>query len=545
VFRFPGRADSATAVLTYADLDREAGAIAELLEQIARPGDRILLAFPPGPELPVAFLGCLYARMIAVLVPPPLPARWDRFMARTLPVLRDASPAAGLTTEAVAELIARAPPTEGLAIPWIVPAHGASGTGGAWNRVVPRSEELAFLQYTSGSTGEPRGVMVTHGNLMHNLGLISAAFATGSGDRTSVFWLPPYHDMGLIGGILAPILVGSPATIIPPEAFIQRPVRWLQAISDTGARVSGGPSFAYDLCLRKTTAEQLARLDLSSWEVAFNGAEPVDPETLRAFARHVAPAGFDPRAFRPCYGLAESTLFVSSSSRGVLPTIRAFRKPDLAENVATACSDDEPGTKSLVSCGPPAVPVRIVDPDALTVCAGGCIGEIWVTGPSVAAGYWNREADTEATFAARIQETGAEPWLRTGDLGFLLDGDLFVTGRLKDLIIIDGQNRYPQDLERSIQGCLPVSVLPECTAFSVDREGREELVIVAAYRTGMDLDTVRREIRAVLSTHHDLRASEIVLVKPGQIPRTPTGKLRRRACRDRYLAGVLESVSGP
>jgi acyl-CoA synthetase (AMP-forming)/AMP-acid ligase II len=545
-FRFLADGGPGTSPLTYAELHRRATAVAGVLRRRTRPGDRVVLLYPPGQELITGLLGCLSARVAGVLIPPPNPARWERFMARAGPVIRDAAPALALTTTAIGGAVVKLFETNGLAPSAIATQDLPSDVEGECDTDPVSPDDLALLQYTSGSTGEPKGVRVSHGNLIHNLRLISEAFATRSGSRSSVVWLPPYHDMGLIGGILSPIYVGSPATVLRPEGFIQRPRRWLEAISATRATVSGGPNFAYELCVRRVTPEQRAGLDLSCWEVAFTGAEPIDPRVLRSFSEYFACCGFDPRAFKACYGLAEATLLVSAAPSGAAPSVRAFRQSDLSRDRAVPCPADAPEARALASCGRPASPVVIVHPETLRACPEATIGEIWVAGSSVASGYWGRPAETEETYAARIADTGAGPYLRTGDLGFLLGGELFVSGRLKELIIIDGQNHYPQDIERTVRSCLssPNRSSGECAAFAVPRGAGEALVVVLACRlnTVPAGEVLRAKIQSAIAGHHDLRVFEIVLVQPSQIPVTPSGKVRRHLCRDRYLAGQLEPM---
>ena len=385
-------------------------------------------------------------------------------------------------------------------------------------------------------------MMVSHGNLMANLRLMQEAFAQSS-DGGMVSWLPPYHDMGLIGGILGPLYVGMPVTLMPPVAFAQRPRRWLQAISRYQATHSAGPNFAYDLCVRQITPEQRAHIDLTRWEVALNGAEPVSVRTIREFAEYFAPCGFSLGSFKPCYGLAESTLMVSGSRRTAQPLIQGFRQSDLGQNRVVPCAGDALDAITLVTCGQPVNKVMIVDPDSLKPCPPDRVGEIWVSGPSVARGYWNHPAETEHTFRAHLTDTDAGPFLRTGDLGFLLDGELFLTGRLKDMIIVDGVNHYPQDIERTVVGCHPALEGAECAAFAVDVAGREELVVVVTVqaRWRLGVADVPLAIRRAMAEHHDLGLHDVVLVKRGRIPKTASGKVRRRSCRAEYLEQTLDA----
>ena len=540
--RFMLDGESREVVLTYRELDRRARAIAATLQSLQDPGDRTLLVYPPGLEFISAYLGCLYAGAVAVILPSPHPARLSQFLSRASGICRDATPSVVLTTSAILDLTAlNARQAELGTARWLTTDGDLEDPALDWRAPELTDGTLAFLQYTSGSTTEPKGVMVSHGNLVHNLRAIQGSFDQ-SPDSGSVSWLPPHHDMGLIGGILVPLYRGMPATLLSPVSFVQRPERWLQAISRFKATASCAPNFAYDLCIRRVPAEQRAGIDLSSWEVAFCGAEPINVQTLRDFAEFFAPCRFSPTTFKLCYGLAESTLMVSAGPSRTSPVVRSFRQCDLARHEAAPCAGNDAGGYLLPSCGRPVAQVAIVDPDTLTECPPGRVGEIWVSGPSVAMGYWNRPAETAATFQARLDRCGGS-FLRTGDLGFLLDGELFVTGRLKDLIIIDGTNHYPQDIERTVGECHPALEPVNCAAFSVVVDGREELVVAAAptRRSDLPIEEVRRAIRLAVAERHDLRLHEIVLVRTGRIPKTSSGKIRRGACRSEYLARALDA----
>lgn len=544
-YRFLKDGEAHEECLTYGDLDRRARAIAALLHRLGAGGERVLLVYPPGLEFICAWFGCAYAGAVAVVAYPPHPARMPLFLSRTSAIADDARPVAALTTTPILEeLPAPATLPPGLrALRWSVTDTELEPPPEESSDPPADGDGLAFLQYTSGSTTAPRGVMITHDNLMHNLRAIQDSFWRSS-DAGSVSWLPPYHDMGLIGGILGPLYVGSPVTLLPPLAFVQRPRRWLQAITRFKAAVSGGPNFAYDLCVRQLTPERCAGLDLSSWRVAFNGAEPVNAGTLREFAARFAPYGFRPDAFKPCYGLAESTLLVSSSATTTPPRVESVRQGDLERHRIVPCAADAEDARTLVSCGHPAATTIIVDPESLQICAAGRVGEIWVSGRSVAPGYWNQPEETERTFRACPADTrDAEgPFLRTGDLGFLLEHELFVTGRLKDLIIVDGANHYPQDIERTVGGCHPALDATDCAAFSLDGSEGERLIVVAGVRgaSRLALDELRRAIRAAVSEQHDLRIHDVVCVRRGGIPKTSSGKVQRRACRAAYLSGTLD-----
>jgi acyl-CoA synthetase (AMP-forming)/AMP-acid ligase II len=529
--------------LTFAALDQLARAIAAALRERCAPGERALLLYPPGLSYLAAFFGCLYAGVVAVPAYPPNPAR----LARTLPRLRaiagDAGPAVALTTSALAAaaaaLASADPAFAGLR--WLATdTLDVAAAAGAWQPPAIAGNTPAFLQYTSGSTAQPRGVIVGHANLLHNLALIAAAFGHTPGSR-GVIWLPPYHDMGLIGGLLQPLYAGFPVQLMAPVAFLQRPLRWLAAISEFAATTSGGPNFAYDLCVRAITPEQRATLDLHSWRVAFNGAEPVRAATLQRFAEAFGPCGFQPAALYPCYGLAEATLIVSGGVAGQAPVVRSFAAEALArQQVAPAAAG-----RALVSSGRPlgGQALAIVDPASRRRCPAGAVGEIWLAGPSVAQGYWGQPVASAATFAARIAGEPGGPYLRTGDLGFLDDGELFVTGRRKDLIIIRGRNHYPQDLEQTAERSHPAVRAGSGAAFTIERDGAEQLVLVyelAREQRHADPAAVAAAIRQALAAEHELATYAVALIKPGSIPKTSSGKIQRYACREAFLNGTLE-----
>jgi len=549
-YRFLVDGDLREACLSYGELERRSSAIAAKLQSLDAAGERVLLVYPPGLEFICSWFGCAQAAAIPVAVPPPQSARARRFASNAAAIARDAQPTVVLTTAPLEEqlgvLLAEAgglPTVRWLITDRLVWDEYATGV----DKPVVTDDDVAFLQYTSGSTTAPRGVVVTHANLMHNLAAIRDSGFWQSSDMGSVSWLPPYHDMGLIGAILAPLYVGSPVTLMSPIAFIQRPRRWLQALSRYGGAVSGGPNFAYDLCVRKVSPKQSDDLDLSDWRVAFSGAEPVNPRTIREFTARFAPCGFAPDAFKPCYGLAESTLLVSVNARPAPPRIRSFQRSALERHRAAPCADDADGARALVSCGQPVTETVIVDPRSSRPCVPGEVGEIWVAGASVARGYWNQPAETERTFCAALAPPAGGRFLRTGDLGFVLEGELFVTGRLKDLIIIDGANHYPQDIERTVGTSHPDLAPTDCAAFSVDADGAEALVVVAGIPPSSriaapDLD---RAIRAAVSEYHDLRIYDLLLVQRGAIPKTPSGKIRRHACRAAYLERTLLQVEAP
>jgi len=546
-FTFLSDGEQEGARVSYRELDRQARAIAALLCEHGSAGERVLLLYPPGLDYIAAFFGCLYAGMVAV---PAFPPRPNRPMPRLEGMVVDAGVRLALASSDILANLERrfthAPYLRDLH--WVDTDRLPAGIEDAWQEPALRSDSLAFLQYTSGSTAAPRGVMLSHANLLHNLALINRCFEAGP-DCRCVFWLPPYHDMGMIGGILQPLYAGAADTVLmPPAAFLQRPLRWLEAISRTHATVSGAPNFAYDLCARKATREQIATLDLSTWKLAFTGAEPIRPETLDRFAEVFAPCGFRKEAFYPCYGLAEATLLVTGSNVSTAPVRVTVDAGALAQNDIRQVADEVPG-RELVSSGrsPVEQDVQIVDPETLHSCPPSRVGEIWVKGPSVAAGYWSRPEETARTFQAYLADDKSDgPYLRTGDLGFLLDGELFVTGRAKDLIILQGKNHYPQDIERTVEECHPAVAQGSSAAFAIEVAGSERLVVVAEvereYRN-KNLDSTLTAVRQAVAIHHDVAVWSVVLIRPMSIPKTSSGKIQRHACREQYLADSLEVVA--
>lgn len=548
--------------LTYAQLDRRARAIAAHLESMGAYRGRALLVYPPGLEFIAGFFGCLYAGVVAVPISPPHSPRLDRSLPKLRAIANDAEPVVALTSAALLPLAesirAQAPDLQ--ALPWLATDTIDSGLAEQWQEPALDSTSLAFLQYTSGSTAAPRGVMINHGNLLHNSALIQQC-CKHTLESQGVAWLPFYHDMGLIGGIVHPLDAGFPVTFLSPVAILQRPLRWLQAISRTKGTTSGGPPFAYDLCVRKITPEQRASLDLSSWDVAFTSAEPIRYETLERFAATFAPCGFRREAFYPCYGLAEVTLLASGGLKAAPPVIFTVQNGALEHSRVVAAPGEKDGTKTLVGCGQSLGDQEIViaHPETLTRCSPDEVGEIWIAGPSVAQGYWNRPEETQRTFQAYLAETGEGPFLRTGDLGFLKDGELFVTGRLKDLIIVAGHNHYPQDIEMTVERSHP-SIRPDCcAAFSADIAGEERLVIVAEVERRFsgegagwremgslvvahvpDTSEIVQAIRRAVAESHELRVYTVLLLKAGTIPKTSSGKIQRHICRTSFLAGSTD-----
>ncbi|MEM8780878.1 MAG: fatty acyl-AMP ligase, partial [Cyanobacteria bacterium P01_G01_bin.49] len=453
VYTFLDKGEAEKCSLTYGQLDKKARELGSILYNLGLQGKRALLMYSPGLDFIVAFFGCLYAGVIAVPVYPP---KRNQSLDRLQTIIKDCQATEVLTTSTIKgkleESLVNYPELSSLK--WLATDNLPKRISDKnFNLPDINQEDLAFLQYTSGSTGNPKGVMVTHGNLLHNERMIQQAF--GHTDQTIfVGWLPLFHDMGLIGNILQPLYLGIPCILMSPVDFLQRPYRWLKAISDYGATTSGGPNFAYDLCVRKVTPEQLETLDLSSWKVAFNGAEPVRAQTLNAFAQKFAPCGFRPDAFYPCYGMAEATLFITGGLQSQVPKQKTIDEKALADNRIVEVSSQQAQSQTLVSCGKAWLEqtLKIVDPNTLTECQPNQVGEIWLSGGSVAQGYWQQPQKTQETFEAYLANTQEGPFLRTGDLGFVAeDGELFVTGRLKDVMIIRGRNHYPQDIELTVE----------------------------------------------------------------------------------------------
>jgi acyl-CoA synthetase (AMP-forming)/AMP-acid ligase II/acyl carrier protein len=545
-FTFLSDGEIEEAHLTYGELDRRARAIGASLQSVVEQGARALLIYPPNLEFIQAFFGCLYGGVIAVPTYPPQ-TRARRSLEKLRTIIQDVQPTVILTTSsltaAVESLFALA--QEELATTRLITTDTiALDQADAWQPPAINSDTLAFVQYTSGSTGLPKGVMLTHRNLLFNLSLIHDSFDVNTNFR-AVTWLPPYHDMGLIGVLIEAVYAGVPNTVMAPAAFLQRPIRWLEAIVKTGATVSGAPNFAYDLCVRRITPDQIAGLDLSKWDLAFCGAETIRLETFERFVEAFAPCGFRRDAFFPCYGLAEATLMVTASQKGAPLVTRTVQTDALAQNCVVSADAGAEGARTIVSCGQPASGqnVEIVDPDTLTPCPSDRVGEIWVSGPCVAQGYWQRPQETADTFQAHLADSGEGPFLRTGDLGFLQDGHLYVTGRLKDLIIIRGRNHYPQDIELTVERSHEGLRAGCGVAFSLDVDGEERLAIVQEVERRYwkaDFNEMAESIRQAVAEEHELQVYAIAFIKTGSIPKTSSGKLQRRASREKFLAHDLE-----
>jgi acyl-CoA synthetase (AMP-forming)/AMP-acid ligase II len=550
----------------YATLAARARAIAAYLQQQDAVGQRAILLYPGGLDFIEAFLGCLMAGLVAV--PTHIPMN-DRVLGRTMAVINDCRASYVLsssrTAAAVDALVARAP--EHITFPPQILTDAIASDGGArWTRPVVSRETLAFLQYTSGSTGDPKGVMVTNGNLLHNSECLRHSFDLGP-DDVSVTWLPVFHDMGLILGVLQPLYTGFHAFLMEPIDFLRKPIRWLRAISRYRATHAGGPNFSYAVLTRKVTDQEVATLDLSSWRTAFNGAEPVRLTTLDSFTQKFAPAGFRAKQHLPCYGLAEATLIVSGADPDGEPVTMCLDGDALGAHTALP-TDSEEGVV-VVSSGKATIDadVRIVDFDTREELPKRRVGEIWVRSPSVAVGYWEREDATRETLKA-VTASGEGPFLRTGDLGFIDGEELYVTGRLKDVIIIRGRNHYPQDIEGTAEASHN-AIRGGCTAaFSIDEGGEERLVVVTeverrrepretpgtieAMATHLDsfhavddapvMGHVASAVRKAVLEMHQLRVDHVVLLKATSIPKTSSGKIQRRLTRMAWQGSKLDPL---
>lgn len=530
--RFLERGEGEGACLTFGELDRQARALAVRLVEAGARGRTVLLVYPAGLPFVLGFCACLYAGAIAVPTPFITPSR---SAPRIAAIAADARPCLVLSCAALAaDATLRAAFTMDLsAIPWMVTDGADHGEPADGVPAAVSPAEPAFLQYTSGSTADPRGVVITHGNLLANMEMIRLAFGHDAQTRM-VSWLPLFHDMGLVGGLLQPLYLGALAVLMSPLDFIQRPLRWLQAIARHGATTSGGPNFAYALCADRIRPDQLRDLDLRSWRVAFCGAEPVRADDLRRFADALAPAGFDPKALFPCYGMAEATLFVSGGPAGS----------------GLACLPARDGGPERVVCGAGAEGqvLAIVDPATRRRLPEGEVGEIWLAGPHVGAGYWQQPDPSRATFAARLADAplgdaqAAGPFLRTGDLGVVQGRGLAILGRLKELVIIRGVKHHPEDIEAAACRAHP-ALAATAAAFAVERDGAEGLIVLQEVKrghvAGAELARAAQDVSAVICEAFGIRPADVVLLRPGALPRTTSNKIRRGACRAAYLAEEL------
>lgn len=535
---------------TYQQLDQHARAIAAHLQQTQAKGERALLLYPQGIEVVAAFCGCLYAGVIAIPVPPPDAGRMKRALPRLLEIVKDADASLVLSNQRIIDLLK---PNAGANFPeletmtWLDTEQVDLALAKQWQDPQVDQDVLAYLQYTSGSTSVPKGVMLSHYNLMHHSAYLQRACGY-TPEGATVTWMPYFHDYGLVEGLIQPLYTGVPCYIMSPLAFVKRPQRWLEAISKYRATHSQAPNFAYDQCVRRVKPAKREGLDLSCWKAAGNAAEPINPRVMRAFLEAYAPFGFQWTTFAPAYGLAEATLLVSSKSVGTEPVILPLDADALEQGRVVLAT--EGASRDTVSCGQLVceTDVVIAHPDMLTRCGAHEVGEIWVADPGVASGYWQRPEATEATFKARLKdEPTAGPYLRTGDLGFLREGELYITGRIKDLIIIRGTNHYPQDIEWTVQHLHPALRPDYGAAFSVIDEGEEKLVVVQEverqHQLTLSSEEVLADIQQAISEVHELQVSAIALVKSGNVLKTSSGKIQRQGCRQSFLAGTLDVIA--
>ena len=541
--------------LSWSQLYNRVQVVAAELATCAAPGDRVAVLAPQSLDYIVGFYGALQAGMIAVPLPVPMFGVHDE---RVSAALRDSAPAVILTTSSAVGDIAASLNYLGGTAPAVIEVDALdldSEPSTTPTATVP--SKVAVLQYTSGSTRTPAGVMVTHVNAISNMQQMAAdTFAATGGqtppDLTIVSWMPFYHDLGLMGTVIYPLVVGAPAVLMSPMAFLAKPARWMQELAKVPRGFTGGPNFAYELAVRRTSDEDMAGLDLANVHTFCLGAERIHAATLRRFVDRFTKFNVPPAALRPGYGLAEATVYLTSNTPGSPPPTARFDYTKLADGSAEPCGAD--GGVELVSCGVPrACTVRVVDPDTRTENPEGKVGEIWAHGPNIAAGYWHNQQSTAATFGGKLVDpspgTPQGPWLKTGDLGVIYGGELFIVGRIKDLLIVDGRNHYPDDIEATIQEITGGRV----AAVSVATSNSEQLVTIAEFKNkgGSEqeiadrLNEVRRKVTAALSKAHGLAPGDLVLVPQGAIPITTSGKIRRSSCIEIYQRDGFDRLDSP
>lgn len=554
--------------LSFSQLAQRAKSVASTIQKNSKKGDRVLLIYQPGIDFIIAFYACLYSGTIATPVYPPyskeLTSKLEKIikiakpklilstkaitekikmlgyvrLAEGIPVIRDlARYFGGHTYNSAKELIL----IDFTKFKWIVTDLNVDNSH-HFEPINIEPDNLAFLQFTSGSTEQPKGVMLSHGNVLENLSYIHKGFSIKK-DDSLVLWLPPYHDMGLIGGLLTPLMSGYPITLLSPIAFLQEPKRWLETISNTKATLSGGPNFAYDLCVKKVKEEDLENVNLESWEVAFVGAEPVRPNSLENFYKKFAPAGFKRNAFYICYGLAEATLMVTGDQRGQGYETDPISETSLKVNKVDPANNND--CKLMVCCGliGSGTEVIIVDHNKKTKKSDREIGEVWVRSDYVAKGYWDMPEESDAAFHAYLAD-GNGPYLRTGDLGYLDKGKLFITGRKKDVIIIRGENYYPHDIEHSLQTCHPGIRTNCCAAFSIEKDDREQFVILQEVNADFhhECEEIAKKIMDIVIRNHGIHPDVVMLLDKKSIPKTTSGKIQRNRSKKRFLQGKFKPI---
>lgn len=543
-FRFLADGESESGRLTYDELFRRAATVAAGLQKRGMFGQRVMLVFDSGLDFVIALWGCLLAGATAVPTVPPDPLRLRRTLPRLQAIAADSLPAAALTASGhQRQVVLQAMGAVSRSLDTLSFDELTAANSSHWRPPPIEDDSPAVLQYTSGSTGTPRGVLLSHRNVLSS---VAAMCREDVPNAVGVTWLPPHHDFGLIGGMLLPVYAGRETIFMPSAAFVQRPLRWLAAISRYRGTTSGAPNFAYELCTRKVRPQELDGLDLSSWRVAVVGAEQVRSGALAEFAAKFAAAGFRPEAFLPAYGLAEAVLNVTSGRWFDLRVERCFSRKHLAEGRVRLAADNAPDSWRLVGCGRAwsGQRVEIVDPATLRRSPADTVGEIWVQSPNVALGYWNRPQESRATFDARTAD-GEGPFLRTGDLGFFHEGELFVVGRIKEMIIIRGRNYYPHDIEAAVARGHSALKPGGGAAFACELGGTERVVIVHEVRRGpgFNAEQVMAAIRRELAAEFFLAPGAVVLIPGGALPRTNSGKTARTVCRDHFLRGRLPVVA--
>ncbi|MEH1944216.1 MAG: fatty acyl-AMP ligase [Nostoc sp.] len=558
VFTFLKDGEIESGSLTYQALDRQARAIAASLQPITSVGDRVLLVYPFNASLEfiAALFGCFYAGAIAIPTRPPQNAEeWADFGFR----IQECQVDIALTSAALIDKLQNSwlgwlaesadLPPESKKLSWIATDRISLDSGLNWQKREIDRDAIAYFQYTSGSTGIPKAVVITHGNVLQQCSNYQQALPNL--DYWGVNWLPLTHDLGLVAGIMQTIFAGNSTVLMSPIAVFQNPSRWLKAISTYKATVSGGPNFAYDMCVQRIKPEQITDLDLSNWQVAGNGAEPVRPETLERFTEMFAPYGFRREVFYLSYGMAEATLVISGDAVNETSTVRFVDEQALQEKRVVMVAKGQAGSRAVASCGRafPGNRVRIVNPQTLAPCPPDGVGEIWAQGLGLSSSYWQRPEETEQTFQGYLADSNDGPFLRTGDLGFIHDDQLFITGRLKDMMIFWGRNFYPQILEQTSEESHPALSANASAAFSVDVEGEERLVIAQevdrhAFRklNSEQIAEIIGAIRQTILLEHLVEVYAIALLKPATLPKTSSGKVQRRRCRDRFLAGTLTVI---
>lgn len=557
-YQFLADGKTEAAAYTYQQLDQSARAIAAHLQKVQVKGERALLLYPQGVEVVAAFCGCLYAGVIAIPVPPPDAGRMKRALPRLLEIVNDSDASIVLSNQRIITLLqdnhdVTSPKLA--AMTWVDTEQVDLQLADQWQDPQVNQDVLAYLQYTSGSTSTPKGVMLSHYNLMHHSAYLQRA-CDYTPEGTTVTWMPYFHDYGLVEGLILPLYAGVPCYVMSPLAFVKRPQRWLEAISNYRATHSQAPNFAYDQCVRRVKPIKREGLDLSCWKMAGNAAEPINPRVMREFVDAYTPYGFQWKTFAPAYGLAEATLLVSSKQVDTEPVILSLHAAALEKGHVKLAQDTQEKDngrtlcREIVSCGQLVceTEVAIVNPDTLTRCHSDEIGEIWVSDPGVASGYWQRTDATQETFKAQIKnESASGCYLRTGDLGFMYDKGLYITGRIKDLIIIRGTNHYPQDIEWTVQHLHPALRPDYGAAFSIIDQGEEKLIVVQEverqHQLTLPTDEILADIRQAISEAHELQVSAIALVKSGNVLKTSSGKIQRRACRDSFLSGTLDIIN--